>query len=114
MTYYSREGRMGFPPRQQFGPPPMPMPRQRFGPPRMPRQQFGSPMQYYPQWGDSFYPGNPYNYGPWQQQVNPYQQMQNPGNGRPNNMNTLMGHMGTITNGINMMRQFGSILSLFR
>lgn len=34
--------------------------------------------------------------------------------GLPNHLNTIMGHVGTITNGVNMMRQIGSIMSLFR
>lgn len=34
--------------------------------------------------------------------------------GLPNHLNTLMGHVGTITNGVNMMRQIGSIMSIFR
>ena len=36
------------------------------------------------------------------------------GGGLTNNLNTLMGHAGTITNGVNMFRQLGSIMSLFR
>lgn len=32
----------------------------------------------------------------------------------PDHFNTLVGHMGTINNGIQMMRQFGSILNIFR
>ncbi|MEK4628554.1 MAG: hypothetical protein ABS944_12900 [Solibacillus sp.] len=32
----------------------------------------------------------------------------------PNHLNTIMGHAGTITNGVNMMRQLSSIMSLFR
>lgn len=49
--------------------------------------------------------------GPFQQQ----QQQQPSRFGRlPDTLNTLMGHAGTITNGVNMMRQFGSLLSLFR
>ena len=31
-----------------------------------------------------------------------------------NSLNTMMGHAGTITNGVNMLRQMGSLLSLFR
>ncbi len=32
----------------------------------------------------------------------------------PNHINTLMGHAGTINNGLNMMRQFSSLMGLFR
>lgn len=32
----------------------------------------------------------------------------------PNHLNTIMGHAGTITNGVNMLRQMGAFLSLFR
>ena len=31
-----------------------------------------------------------------------------------NNLQAMMGHAGTITNGVNMLRQMGSLLSLFR
>lgn len=43
---------------------------------------------------------------------NPYEQ---PPYGRPRtDFNTMMGHVGTITNSINMMRQIGGLMSLFR
>ena len=32
----------------------------------------------------------------------------------PDHLNTIMGHAGTITNGVNMMRQVGSLLRMFR
>ena len=32
----------------------------------------------------------------------------------PEHFNTLMGHAGTLQNGINMMRQFSSLLGMFR
>lgn len=32
----------------------------------------------------------------------------------PNNLNTMMGHAGRIMYGVNMVRQVGSLLSLFR
>lgn len=32
----------------------------------------------------------------------------------PDHLNTIMGHMGTITQGVNMMRQIGSLLSMFK
>ncbi len=45
----------------------------------------------------------------------PYQQPQTSRVGRlPQHLNTLMGHAGTITNGVNMIRQMGYFLSLFR
>lgn len=45
----------------------------------------------------------------------PKQQPQTSRVGRlPQHLNTLMGHAGTITNGVNMIRQMGYFLSLFR
>ncbi|EON70501.1 hypothetical protein [Lysinibacillus sphaericus] len=32
----------------------------------------------------------------------------------PDSINAIMGHAGTITNGVNMLRQMGSLLSLFK
>ncbi|MGE7090497.1 hypothetical protein ACQKII_03370 [Lysinibacillus sp. NPDC048646] len=32
----------------------------------------------------------------------------------PDNLNAIMGHAGKITSGVNMLRQMGSLLSLFR
>ncbi|WP_107923763.1 hypothetical protein [Lysinibacillus parviboronicapiens] len=32
----------------------------------------------------------------------------------PDSLNAIMGHAGTITNGVNMLRQMGSLLSLFK
>lgn len=32
----------------------------------------------------------------------------------PDHLNTIMGHAGTIKNGVNMLRQMGALLSLFR
>lgn len=110
MTFFSR-------------PPQMPMQQQPFrGPRPMPRQRFGNPMPMqnaYPQQRREpyppFYPQNP-NYGPQQQPFNPYQQMQGPGygGGLSDNLNTIMGHVGTVTNGINAMQQVGSLMNLFR
>lgn len=107
MTFFSR-------PQQ------MPMPQQQFrGPRPMPRQRFGNPVQSnYPQQRREpyppYYPQNP-NYGP-QQPFNPYQQIQGPGygGGLSDNLNTIMGHVGTVTNGINAMQQVGSLMNLFR
>ncbi len=89
----------------------------------MPRQRFGSPMQnaFPPQRNRGgppyppFYPQNP-NYGPWQQPFNPYEQTPGPGygGGLSDNLNTIMGHVGTVTNGINAMQQVGSLMNLFR
>ena len=106
-----------------------PMGGQRFGP-QMPSQQYGPPRQNgFSRLRDAFYPSYPQN----QQQFYPYQQAPDPrfGQQQPfypfqqgpqqprtgglsDNLNTMMGHVGTITNGINMMRQMGSILSIFR
>ena len=107
MTFFSRQARMPMP-RQQFG-----------GPPPMARQPFGYPMQNaFPQSRDPyppFYPQSPNSNGQWQQPYNPYQQMPNQGNrGLSDNLNTIMGHVGTVTNGINAMRQVGSLLGMFR
>ncbi|WP_230875113.1 hypothetical protein [Lysinibacillus cavernae] len=45
----------------------------------------------------------------------PNQQMQGSRLGNlPDHLNTIMGHAGTITNGVNMLRQMGALLSLFR
>ena len=113
MTFFSR-------------PPRMPMPQQQFrGAPPMPRQRFGNPMQnaFPPQRNRGgqyppFYPQTP-NYGPWQPPYNPYEQMPGQGyggggGGLSDNLNTIMGHVGTVTNGINAMQQVGSLMNLFR
>lgn len=60
----------------------------------------------------------PPNYYPnqsWPQpyQINPYEPTP-PFGGLSDNLNTLMGHAGTITNGVNLMRQIGSFISLLR
>ena len=131
--YYRQDVRRGmFPSARQ----------QRFGPPQMSNQSYGPPRPNpFSRLRDAFYSSqgqqqfNPYQQGPnprqWQQQYNPYQQapdprqwqqpndpfQQAPGPGSgslSDNLNTMMGHVGTITNGINMMRQVGSIFSLFR
>ena len=111
MTYYSRENRRGF----------FQNPRQQFGYPPMSHQQFGFPTpNSFPQ-QNYFYPPNQENsfgINQWQQQqqpFNPYQQIPNQQfNGMPDNLNRIMGHVQTITNGINMVSQVGSLMSLFR
>jgi len=67
-------------------------------PPRN-RQGFGPPMQG--RWGQPFF--------------YPNQQLQPSRFGRlPQHINTIMGHAGTITNGVSMLRQMGAFLSFFR
>lgn len=94
MPFYPPQYRRGgFPAaNRRFGPPP-PIPYRR------PNEFFSS--------------SNPFN--PRQQQpfINPYEQPPIYGS-FPDDLNTVMDHMGTITNGINMMRQIGGIMSLFR
>ena len=99
--------------REQY---PYPMARQRYGPQQMFEQQFGPPRN------NAFsrrqdYSSYPYPMDPrqGQPQFNPNQQMPGSRQGSlSDNLNTMMGHVGTITNGINAMRQIGSIFSLFR
>ena len=100
--------------REQYQYPPMG--RQRYGPPQMSEQQFGPPRNN-PFSRRQDYSSYPYPMDPrqGQPQFNPYQQMPEPRQGGlSNNLNTMMGHVGTITNGINAMRQLGSIFSIFR
>ncbi|WP_274310125.1 hypothetical protein [Solibacillus daqui] len=106
MTYYSRQNRMY-------------MPGQQFGPPPFARQPFGYQMQnsFPPPRNSNYpiYPQNPYSYGQGQQPFSPYQQMPMQGpTERPDHLNTILGHMGTINNGLNMIKQFSSIMSIFR
>lgn len=80
-----------------------------------------------------FYPPNPRRrpFSPvYRQRGGPPNQMRRPNNSfhnpnrqqsqgfrferLPEHFNTIMGHAGTIKNGVNMIRQFGSILGLFR
>lgn len=111
MPFYRQNSRPGmFPPNgQQFGPPPQ-MGRQQMGMPRP--NEFARPREaFYPQ-----YPVNP-RQGQQQFNPNPQQQQQQQGSrfsGLSNNLNTMMGHVGTITNGINTMRQVGAMLNLFK
>lgn len=101
--------------RQEMGMGGFPTTGQRFGPPQMSQQQIGLPRANEFSRPREFYYA-PYPFDPRQgQQFNPY--FQGPGSrnrGLSDNLNTMMGHMGTITNGINMMRQVGVIMSLFR
>lgn len=101
LTYYARQNSMHMP---QFGPPPMM------------RQQYGYPMHnQFPPSRNAYYPQNPYHINQGQQPFSPYQQMPRQRfNEMPDHLNTIMGHMGTITNGINMMRQVSSLVRLFR
>ena len=60
----------------------------------------------------NFYPN-----GGWQGQPNLFENNFNQAQrfgGLPGNLNTIMGHVGTVTNGVNMVRQLGAIMSLFR
>ena len=87
----------------------------------------GQPQPFYnnpPGQQQPFYNPGPYQQqqpfnGPYYQQPfnNQYFQQQPQGSnfGRlPDQLNRIMGHAGTITNGVNMMRQMGAIFSLFR
>lgn len=87
-----------------------PDPRRRAYPPVY-RQGGRPPIRMRRQDNAFFYP----NHFNRQQQsfFNPYQQ-QDPFSRAPNHFNNIMGHVGTITNGVNMMRQVGSFLGLFR
>ncbi|MEK5079149.1 hypothetical protein MKX73_09540 [Solibacillus sp. FSL W7-1436] len=111
MPFFGQNFRSGmFPPNgQQFGPPPQ-MGRQQIGMPRP--NEFARPRE-------AFYPPYPVNPRQGQQQFNlyPQQQQQQQGSrfsGLSDNLNTVMGHVGTITNGINTMRQVGAMLNLFK
>lgn len=109
MPFYGRNFRPGmFPPNgQQFGPQPQ-IGRQQTGMPRS--NEFARPRE-------AFYPPYPVNPRQGQQQFNPYPQQQQQGSrfsGLSDNLNTVMGHVGTLTNGINTMRQVGAMLNLFK
>lgn len=114
-----------YPPDPRRGPAP-PLYRQRFGPPNQMTRQFDS--YYYP---DQFRRSENPNFYAEQftrqyyhptQNIGPDSQFSNyaeqPRFSRlaklPDQFNTLMGHAGTIQNGLNMMRQFGSFLGRFR
>ena len=87
--------------------------------------QFGNQGPFYSpnQFGNQgpFY--NPNQFGNQGSFFNPNQfGMQDPASYYPNQqfggsrlggLNTLMGHVGTVTNGVNMLRQLGSLVNLF-
>lgn len=123
MPIFGQNPRAGmFPPNgQQFGPAPQ-MGRQQMGMPRSnefarPREAFYPPYPVNPRQGQGQQQFNPYPQQQ-QQQFNPFpQQQQQQGSrfsGLSDNLNTMMGHVGTLTNGINTMRQVGAMLNLFR
>ena len=114
-----------YPPDSRRGPAP-PFYRQQFGPSsRMRRQgdyyyypnQFRRPDHanfYAEQFRRQYYPPTQY---PRQDSPfsNPYEQQRPSRFGRlPEHFNTLMGHAGTLQNGVNMMRQISSLLGMFR
>lgn len=69
------------------------------------RQRFGPPPP------NQFMGRQPNRFGPRMQN----QQMPPSGQGGLfNNIKTVMGHMGTVNTGINMLRQFGSVFSFFK
>lgn len=109
MPFYPPEARRG-----QF-----PAPRQRFGPPTQNSFNRRNEANYYgnqfdPRQGQQMF--NQFDPRQGQQMFNPYQQQPQPSRFGmvSDNLNTMMGHMGTVTNGINMMRQVGGLMSLFR
>src|SRR5690606_41759132 len=86
---------------------------------QMGRQQIGMQRQNeFARPREAFHPPYPVNPRQGQQQFNLYpQQQQQQGSrfsGLSDNLNTVMGHVGTITNGINTMRQVGAMLNLFK
>ena len=131
MTFYPpNPGGGPFPPRyRQNFEPPRPFGRQGYPPPPPFRRQAPFNPQGNPMGGQ----GNPYfNPNPFGNQGQPFFGsdqfgMQDPAAYNPNQpfgaprsrglggqLNTLMGHMGTVTNGVNMLRQLGSIMTMFR
>ena len=143
MTFFSNPNRGAYPPpygqSEQYGRPnpfrrqrnfnasPNPYQQQDYFPPVYPnsrwQQEFNSPVNPYASQQQPF--SNPYDR---QQQplIDPYDRQQQPffnpydrqqPSGRPSLMdglNTLMGHAGTVTNGVNTMRQIGSLLGFLR
>lgn len=98
-------------------------PSNRRNPFQMTRQPYGYPAPNRFRGQNNFYPSpnqfrgqNQYTAPPNQFESTPYfNPYEQPPYGRaPTNLNTMMGHVGTITNGINMMRQIGGLMSLFR
>ena len=132
MTFYPpNPGGGPFPPRnrQNFGPP---SPFGRQGNPYPPPAPFRRQAPFYPQGnpmggqrnpffnprpfgnqGQPFFDQNPFGMQD-PASYNPNQQFGAPRRGVGDQLNTLMGHMGTVTNGVNMLRQLGSIMTLFR
>ena len=109
MSYYRQDARIGvFLPNGQG---------QYFGSqvPQTYRQQMGVPrFNEFSQPHNAFYPPYPIASGQGQQ-FNPYLQgQQSRFDGLSDNLNKMAGHMGTITNGINMMRQVSAMIKLFR
>ncbi|MGN7116949.1 hypothetical protein [Lysinibacillus odysseyi] len=132
MTFYPpNPGRGPFPPgyRQNFGPPGYPAPFGRQVSPN-PVPQFRAQPPFYQQPYPMGRPGNPFfSPSPFGNQGQPFLNqnqfgMQDPnayypnqqfrGPGLSGHLNTLMGHVGTVTNGVNMLRQLGSLMTLFR
>lgn len=100
-----------YPPRYRREP--FQMTGQRFGPP-MPNQFRGQNHFYSP---SNQFSGQRNFLGPQSQlesrpYLNPYEQP--PYDRAPMDFNTMMGHVGTITNGLSAMRQIGGIIGLFR
>ena len=63
------------------------------------RQDFGPPYQSMQE--------QPFYYPPQQPPVSRFGRL-------PANLNTIMGHAGRISNGVNMVRQMGSLIRFFR
>ncbi|WP_397537141.1 hypothetical protein [Rummeliibacillus pycnus] len=74
--------------------------RQGFGPPNQGRQGFGPPNQG--RQGQRFFDPNQRP----QSNVSRFERL-------PDHLNTIMGHAGTIKNGVNMVRQIGSFFRSF-
>ena len=113
-----------YPPDFRRGPTP-PFYRQRFEP----SNPMGTPHNYYYYPNQFRRPDNTYFYAEqFRRQYNPpqyprqdfsfsypYEQQRPSRLGRlPEHFNTLMGHAGTLQNGVNMMRQISSLLGMFR
>lgn len=75
-----------------------PNPNRRPFPPRY-RQGFGPPNQ--------IRQVQPFSYPNYQPQASRFGRLSD-------NLNTIMGHAGSITNGVNMLRQVGAFLSMLR
>lgn len=109
MPYYRQDARMGGFPQNGQG--------QYFGSqvPQAYRQQMGVPrFNEFSQPYNAFYP--PYPIDPrLGQQYNPrWQGQKSRFDSLSDNLNKMAGHMGTITNGINAMKQVSAMIKLFR